>query len=117
MSAASLAGTRKGEASMSAQQSISDGQAIHPVDLMFCTSEAERKLRTRLQKARDVASRRAWVGDRGPGARQIYELAQECSSAWVFRPASVERLTDALGLATRLFQAAHLAEKLEAGDA
>jgi hypothetical protein len=90
---------------------------LHPVDLAYHQhGDVERKLRIRLHQARDVAARRAWQKDTGPGTRAIYLTAQEGAAAWVFRPASVEQLQSAVTLATRLFQAASIAERLEGGD-
>jgi hypothetical protein len=91
--------------------------ARRSIDLTFCSSEEERRLRTRLTRTLNVAADLVWLKSSLVGTSAIYVHAQQVADAWAYRPATVEQLQAAVELVTRLFQAAVIAERLEAADA
>lgn len=80
------------------------------------SGEAERGLRLRLHKARDIASARA-SRSTFRRARLLYGVAAELASDWVFCRAESEALEDVLNALAQIFMAAGKIEKREATDA
>ncbi len=81
-----------------------------------CADPDERRLRERLQKARDMATARAGHLQDGH-ARQLNWMVVELSSAHVYAPVDCERLGAAADQCLRLICAASAAEYIEGARA
>ena len=79
-------------------------------------SEAERALRIRIHRARDIATARATRCKHGD-ARMIYWLAAQMASACVFVQIPAEGLKETIDNLARLFLVAGWIERAEAPDA
>lgn len=76
-----------------------------------CTDPAERHLRERLMIARDVAS--ADLHRISGHAQSLALMIVEVSGAWIFAPASIEDLQEALACCRALMRCVVLVERLE----
>ncbi len=74
----------------------------------------ERKLRSRLYRARDIATSRVCNVKSGD-ARELYWMVIRTCTEWVFRPAKIDELLDAINHCARLFMCAGFAEREEQG--
>lgn len=84
------------------------------IDLIFCPGgDAERAERRRIMRARDTALLRA-TSDRSEGVCALYWEVVHSVQGWITSPASMEQLWQARCLATHLFRAAAVRERLEA---
>lgn len=75
-------------------------------------SDAERELRTRILKARDLSAARA-VAIAPSEAANIYWAANALANARLFAPAPTAELRDVVTALARLFSAARAIERLE----
>jgi hypothetical protein len=78
-----------------------------------CTDPEERDLRERLLVARNIAH--ADLHRLAGPARDLMLALLETAGAWVFAPASVDDLRNALNFCRQLMRCVVLAEKLEDG--
>ena len=91
--------------------------ALTPIDVFApWAGEAERALRLRLHKARDVAQARA-ARSKYATARSLYWIAAQTASGWVFARAPNDELEDILKALSWLFLAVGILERREAPDA
>jgi hypothetical protein len=72
----------------------------------------ERKVRGRLYRARDIATSRV-TNVKSGDARELYWMAIRTCTEWLYRPAKLDELRDAIDNCTRLFMCAGFFEREE----